>query len=48
MDFRSFRARPGPGDIGTVGGKYIVDDWTISSGLKHEHKEGTVIQTIDS
>jgi MtrB/PioB family decaheme-associated outer membrane protein len=28
-------------------GKYILDAWTFTSELKHEHKEGTVVQTAD-
>ncbi|MTJ83789.1 MAG: MtrB/PioB family decaheme-associated outer membrane protein [Telmatospirillum sp.] len=33
-------------DIGGADGKYIIGDWTVTTGLRHEHKEGTVLQTI--
>lgn len=33
-------------DIGGADGKYIIGGWVISTGLRHEHKEGTVLQTI--
>lgn len=33
-------------DIGAVEGKYIIGEWTITSGLRHEHKEGTKLQTM--
>lgn len=33
-------------DIGGAEGKYIIGDWTISTGLQHEHKEGTKLQTM--
>jgi MtrB/PioB family decaheme-associated outer membrane protein len=33
-------------DIGGADGKYIIGDWVISSGLRHEHKEGTKLQTM--
>jgi MtrB/PioB family decaheme-associated outer membrane protein len=35
-------------DIGGADGKYMIGDWTITSGLRHEHKEGTVVQTADT
>jgi len=35
-------------DIGGVDGKYINGNWTITSGVRVEHKEGTVLQTIYS
>jgi MtrB/PioB family decaheme-associated outer membrane protein len=34
-------------DIGGADGKYINGAWTITTGLRHEHKEGTVLQTFD-
>lgn len=33
-------------DIGGVDGKYIIGEWTITSGLRHEHKEGTLLETM--
>lgn len=33
-------------DIGGVDGKYIIDAWTITTGFRHEHKEGTTLQTM--
>ncbi|WP_158240620.1 MtrB/PioB family decaheme-associated outer membrane protein [Telmatospirillum siberiense] len=35
-------------DIGGVDGKYIFGDWLVTSGYRHEHKEGTVLQTVRS
>jgi MtrB/PioB family decaheme-associated outer membrane protein len=34
-------------DIFGLNGKYIIDAWTITSEVKHEHKEGTVVQSAD-
>jgi MtrB/PioB family decaheme-associated outer membrane protein len=33
-------------DIVGGDGKYILGEWTVTSGLRHEHKEGTVMQTV--
>lgn len=35
-------------DIGGGDAKYIIGDWTVTSGLRHEHKEGTKIETAYS
>ncbi|MDR3437112.1 MtrB/PioB family decaheme-associated outer membrane protein [Telmatospirillum sp.] len=35
-------------DIGGANGKYIIGDWTVGTALRHEHKEGTVLQTMDT
>lgn len=35
-------------DIGGTDGKYIIGDWTIAGAFRHEHKEGTVVQTMYS
>lgn len=35
-------------DISGGDAKYIIGDWTITSGLRHEHKEGILIQTAYS
>lgn len=35
-------------DIGSVDGKYIIDDWTVTSSFRHEHKEGTVLQSMSA
>lgn len=32
-------------DIGGVDGKYILGEWTFTSGFRHEHKEGTLLGT---
>ena len=34
-------------DIVGFNGKYIWNDWTITVAMSHEHKEGTVEETID-
>lgn len=33
-------------DIFHLGGKYQVGDWTITSGIRHEHKEGSLEQSL--
>ncbi len=34
-------------DIFTLGGKYQWDDWTITSGWRHEHKEGWQANSLE-
>ncbi|WP_158240499.1 MtrB/PioB family outer membrane beta-barrel protein [Telmatospirillum siberiense] len=34
-------------DIGGVDGKYLIGNWVISSDFRHEHKEGTKLQTLE-
>ena len=33
-------------DIGTIAGNYKLDDWTFTSGYRHEHKEGLIEQAM--
>ena len=33
-------------DIFHLGGKYQIGDWTIASSIRHEHKEGTLEQSL--
>ncbi len=33
-------------DILQLGGQYILDDWTFSAAIRHEHKEGTLEESI--
>lgn len=33
-------------DILTFGGKYIVDDWTFTVGIRHDHKDGTLEESL--
>ena len=33
-------------DILTFGGKYIVDDWTFTVGIRHDHKNGTLEESL--
>lgn len=33
-------------DILTFGGKYIVDDWTFTAGIRHDHKDGTLEESL--
>jgi hypothetical protein len=33
-------------DILTVGGQYDLDDWTIKADIRHEHKEGSLEESL--
>ena len=34
-------------NIFTAGGKYIWNDWTLTVGIRHEHKEGSLEESFD-
>jgi len=33
-------------DALTIGGQYIVGDWTVASNIQHEHKQGTLEESL--
>ena len=33
-------------DMMQVGGQYIFDDWTVSTNIQHEHKQGTLEESL--
>jgi hypothetical protein len=33
-------------DILQLGGQYILDDWTISTNIRHEHRKGTLEESL--